>query len=100
MGNRKEDEKARPLLVRISSEGEKCAVFSRAKHLRNSNELMSRVFVNRDISREERKKYYKLGALLTEKRRNGGDVSSGGTQSGMRGGGIRLKVRQFRRGGE
>ena len=49
LGKKRDDGKARPLLVRLGSEGEKWAVLSRAKNLRNSGEPMSKVFVNRDM---------------------------------------------------
>ena len=68
---RKEDGKASPLFVRMSSEDEKWAVLIRAKHLRNCDEPMSKVFVNRDMSREEMERDFKLRALLAEKRRSG-----------------------------
>ena len=70
LGKKRDDGKARPLLVRLGSEGEKWAVLSRAKNLRNSGEPMSKVFVNRDMSREEREKDYRLRAMVAEKRRN------------------------------
>ena len=46
------------------------AVLSRAKNLRISGEPTRKVFVNRDMNREEREKDYRLRAIVAEKRRN------------------------------
>ena len=70
LGKKRDDGKARPLLARLGSEGEKWAVLSRAKNLRNFGEPMSKVFVNRDMSREEREKDYRLRVTVEEKRRS------------------------------
>ena len=68
LGKRREDGKARPLLVRLKSEGEYWEILSRDKNFRNSVEPMSKVFVNREMSREEREKDYILRAMLADKR--------------------------------
>ena len=71
LGKRGEEGKARPLLVRLGSEEKKWAVLSRAKNLRNSDGPISRVFANRDMSREEGEKDYRLRAIVADKRRSG-----------------------------
>ena len=69
LGKTKEEGKVRPLLVRMWSEGEKWAVLSLAKNLKSYEEPMSKVFVNRGISREERERDNKLMAGVAEKRK-------------------------------
>ena len=56
--------------MRMGSKEEQGAVLSLAKNLKNSEEPMSKVFVNRDISREERERDNKLRAKVAEERSN------------------------------
>ena len=44
---------------------------SKAKRLRNSTGQMSKVYINRDMSKEERARDYELRTMLAEKRRSG-----------------------------
>ena len=44
----------RPMLVRMSTEKDKWKILSQAKKLMNSSEQMRKVYINRDMTKDER----------------------------------------------
>ena len=67
---RGDDGRDRPMMVKMSSERGKWTILSRAKKLMNSSEQMRKVYINRDMTQEERAVEYHLQVML-EKRRKG-----------------------------
>ena len=59
--------------MKLSAEKEKWRILSKAKRLRNSTGQMSKVYINRDMSKEERARDYELRTMLAGKRRVGSD---------------------------
>ena len=70
LGRPSDNGKHRPLLVKLSTEKEKWTILSRAKRLKNSTGQMGKVYINRDISKEEMARDYELRTMLAEKRRS------------------------------
>ena len=50
---------------------EKWTILSRAKGLKNSTGQMGKVYISRDMSKEERARHYELRTLFAEERRSG-----------------------------
>ena len=77
------DGRDRPLLVKMSMEKEKLKILSQAKKLMNSSEQMRKVYINRDMTKDERAIEYHLREMLAEKWR-GGSITGryGGPQEG------------------
>ena len=71
LGKQSSDGRDRPMLVKMSSEREKWTILGRAKRLMNSNEQMRKVYINRDMTKEERAMEYHLRVMLAEKRGRG-----------------------------
>ena len=59
--------KHRPLLVILSTEKEKFKILGRAKRLKNTTGQMGKVYINRDMSKKERARDYKLRTMLAER---------------------------------
>ena len=70
LGRLRDNGKRRPLLVKLSTEKEKWTILSRAKRLKNSTGQMGKVYINRDMSNEERARDYELRTMLAETRRS------------------------------
>ena len=70
LGRPSDNGKDRPLLVKLSTEKEKWTILSRAKRLKNSTGQMGKVYINRDMSKEEIARDYELRTMLAEKRRS------------------------------
>ena len=63
------------MLVKMSAEKEKWKILSQAKKLMNSIEQMRKVYINRDITKDERAIEYYLRGMLAEKWRGGGSIT-------------------------
>ena len=64
LGRPSDNGKHRPLLVKLSTEKEKWIILSRAKRLKNSTGQMGKVYINRDMSKEERARDYELMTMF------------------------------------
>ena len=67
LGRRSEDGRDRPMLVKMSMEKGKWKILSQSKKLINSSEQMRKVYINRDMTKDERAIEYHLRGMLAEK---------------------------------
>ena len=69
MGREKKAGKTRPIWVKLASKQERNSVLDKAKNLRTSN-LYKEIFINKDMTQQERDAAHKLREELKEKRKN------------------------------
>ena len=69
---KKDENKMRPLLIKVTDTKEKWYILGKAKNLRDS-EKYSKIFISKDMTIEERQKDKELRAELKERKENGED---------------------------
>ena len=70
LGKKRDDDKPRPLLIRLGSEKEKWSILGRSKNLRNSSKY-GNIYIARDMTKEERKDDFTLRQDLKKKKERG-----------------------------